>query len=242
MYRLYSWKFFLGVMNMFIKKLFSLILLGLFIQSVSPCVAGDLYLMFDIYPERKTKIHKEIVTRTGLGKKQPDNYHVTIASIKNIDEADHQSLEMFLKAELKKICKEDLKKGKTIEIEVQLKDAARYTVNRNKEKCPVALFFDITSLKKLRGINKSLSDKLTDSNSTYSAPSGKKYQFCADTKPGTYQPHITVADTGWVNKCSYTRDHIIGKLNEHIKAGKEQDKSGRGADGKWATKFLLTAQ
>lgn len=211
--------------------------------------ASDYYVKFNIYEGRQAQIYTEIVKNTGLHKPKADNYHVTLAKVENIDPRDMDSLEAFLKKELRITCQKminDYNKGTTgenpIQIEVQLSHADRYLVNRIHNHCPVVLYFSPTSSDLLKDINLRLSSKLTNPGK-YKSISGKNYTFCSDTVPGTYIPHITVADTNWCDtRATHNRDHIIGKLNDHINAGINQDKIGRDKNNRWKTQFILFAK
>lgn len=231
------------------KNITKIIILGQSVLLTSVSFASDCYVTFNINNTRQTQIHKDIVANTGLHKSQADNYHVTLARVENVDSRDIDSLKTFLKKELRVTCQKMIHDYNTtttgnnpINIEVQLLKADRYLVNRTYNNCPVVLYFDSTSTNLLQDINLRLSNKLTNP-AKYQSKSGKNYRFCPDTIPGTYTPHITVADTNWCNTtATHDRKHVIGKLNDHISTEKAKDKQGRDTNNKWRTKFLLTAK
>jgi 2'-5' RNA ligase len=197
------------------KRLFSYLAFGYLILFSLPCSAADVLITLYVCKERKHQIYDDVVKNTGLGKKGPDNYHVTIAQVKDVDPSDAGNLKAFLTKKLKEKCRSYLiKKGKNkgeIGIPVGLKHAGRYLVGgRTHHKCPIVLYLSPSSHEKMKDINRHLSQQLGHFK-------GKKhYKFAADVSPENYIPHMTIADTAYINNADANRNDVISKLNRNL--------------------------
>jgi len=187
---------------------FSFIFISLF---TTDSFADDLLIKFDIYPHRKVKIHNEIVKNTGLHKKEPDNYHLTVAMIKDVDPRDFSALSAFLKDAMK------LKRPDDIEIE--LKNFGCYDVGAHRKEVnnqPIVAYPDTKSYGDLIALNKYLYEHMK----SFKSPSGKKYTFFDETIPGTYKPHITIANTKHINDQKADRTDVLQKLMRNMEQHK----------------------
>jgi hypothetical protein len=194
--------------------LFSLMLVGLSAQ------ATDMFIKMEIFPSRKQKIFNEIVSHSGLAKPSEDNYHLTLAQITDAKgSAQGKKLKKFLLGELNEACKGSLDKENAI----ILKDvsAGRYTVNRKYNNCPIVLLTDEETGNILKNYNLILNKALAKFNTKYET----NFKMGDDLVPANYTPHITLADTSWINsKCQHSRDEIIGTLNKKITQAKQKNK------------------
>ncbi len=177
----------------------------------TPSFADDLLIKFDIYEHRKVKIHNDIVKNTGLHKKKHDDYHLTVALIKDVDTLDFEALSTFLKDALKVKYPDD--------IEIQLKDFKCYDVGSHRKERnnqPIVAYPDSESYDGLVALNKHLYQHMQ----TFKSQSGKKYTFFDETKPDTYKPHITIANTKYINDQKADRTDVIAKLTQNLKQHK----------------------
>jgi 2'-5' RNA ligase len=173
--------------------------------------ADDLLIKFDIYEHRKVKIHNDIVKNTGLHKKEPDNYHLTVALIKDVDPLDFKALSTFLK--------EALTLKRPDDIEIQLKDFGCYDVGSHRKEVnnqPIVTYPDAKSYGDLVALNKHLYEHMQ----TFKSPSGKKYAFFDETTPGTYKPHITIANKKYINDQKADRADVLAKLTRNLQQHK----------------------
>lgn len=181
-------------------------LLCLCTQVIHP---ADVVFTLAISKERQADIHANVVKYTGLGKTKPDNYHVTIAHVDNVHLKDKKALQGFLKSELKKI----VKNGKIWP--AQFVKGGRYVVGgRTYNNCPIVLYPSKGTAAILKTINAHLSNML----SHFKAPSKKVYKhFARDLQPIHFTPHITLANTIYINKVGADRDAVIGKIARNLK-------------------------
>jgi hypothetical protein len=194
--------------------LFSLIVLG---QSVQ---ATDMYIKMEIFPERQQKIYNEIVSYSGLAKAKKDNYHLTLAKIKDAQGIKNgQELRGFLIGELNQACRGTLNR----EHAIILKDvhAGPYTVNRHYDNSPIVLFPDPGTTGTLKNYNLILNKALAKFNESHRT----NFEMDNDLIPAKYAPHITLANARWINeKSKFKRKEIINTLNEKIEVAKQKNK------------------
>lgn len=197
-------------------------LFGLYTQIIYP---ADVLIKLIISKERQADIHANVVKYTGLGKTKPDNYHVTIAHVKNVDPKDKKALERFLKTELKKVVK-----NKIIWPAKFVKGGRYLMGGRTHDNCPIVLYPSKRTAIILKTINAHLSNTL----SNFKAPSKKVYKhFASDLQPISFTPHITLANTVYINNVGADRDAVISKIERNLKKyAKAQEKQKK--DGTYA--------
>lgn len=209
------------------KKIIALAAFSLQIFMTNSVPANDLYIKMDIFQGRQEKIYKEVVVESGLHKKSRDNYHLTLAQVEG--EKNNDDLRKYLVEELNKASKKDMNKDHAIQLgDVQ---PGRYTVNRNLNNCPIVLFPDQQTTTVLKGYNLALNNALAEFNKKNKTT----YKMGKDVQPNMYTPHITLADTNWINtKCTDskdkkfpdTRDFMIDKLQRNIDRCDQVKKQG----------------
>lgn len=200
------------------NRMFKYALLGLLTILPAKSFASDVYLLLGIEDSRKTHIHQNIVTKTGLHKSNPDNYHVTLACVEKVDPKDQSALKEYLKTQLKAkypnfVFDQGKKKGQ-FAMSVGLKKAERYLVGgRKHDHCPLVFYF----LPRHHDLLKEMNTFLALCLPGFKSPSGKKYsEFAHDQQPHNYIPHMTIANGKYIDGQKADRDEVIGKLNHNL--------------------------
>lgn len=198
--------------GIFMKKIIQKSLLSLILSYPVTVSAQEIVLMLDVSDTAKKGIYETLVTKTGLHKKSQDNYHVTVAWIKDVDSKDYKNL--------KKMMQEKLDHYKTLQqIEFEADHADRYLLGgREEDNCPVVLFPTKKSKEILDLINVNLETDLKSFTSSVS----RTYKFISEVKPENYQPHITLANTKHINEKKVDRDSSITMINKKIKGAGEK--------------------
>lgn len=101
------------------------------------------------------------------------------------------------------------------DVEIELKDFGCYDVGAHRKERhhqPIVAYPDSESYKDLKALNKHLSEHMQ----TFKSPSEKKYTFFDETMPGTYKPHITIANTKYINDKKADRTDVIAKLTRNL--------------------------
>lgn len=177
---------------------YSWIAIGTIMETIGYPLANDIVLTMDV--PQKQDIYNKFVAQTGLQKTAPDNYHVTVGWIKNVDPRDKIALSQYMKNKL----------ATYNNFPFTFSHADRYLVgNRTPNKCPLVLFPDQKSKQQFEAINFNLSNFLYN----FQSVSGKKYTFFDDVKPGTYTPHFTLANTHHIATHAIDRNAVISEIN-----------------------------
>lgn len=205
------------------KKLLSLAALTAQLFLSQNTYASDMYIKMEIFSGRQTKIYDDIVSHSGLAKSpedaKKDNYHLTLGQVVGANKAsDAKNLRKFLVQKLNAACAPDLNGDHAIILGDVT--AGRYTVNRNFHHCPLVLFPDQSTTDKLKAYNLVLNNALAE----YNRLNATSYKMGDDVTPANYTPHITLANTHWIDtKCKFTRDQIIPTLNKKIVTARQKD-------------------
>lgn len=188
----------------------SLVFIFLISTALNSGFASEIVLTFEMENNHlkggstNQDIYNKFVTKTGLHKERSDNYHVTVGWIKNIDPQDKDSLNKHMRNKLN-----SYKHKHTFVFD----HAGRYLVNRTPDRCPIVLFPDDETTNNLKKINVDLSTHLKN----YKSVSGNKYSFIDDIMPGTYTPHVTLANSKHIEAMKVDRDESIKKINGKLR-------------------------
>ncbi|OJW53418.1 MAG: hypothetical protein BGO67_01590 [Alphaproteobacteria bacterium 41-28] len=164
----------------------------------------DIIITYNLPPHKNQALFDNIVHNNIPGKANPDNYHVTLAWIKNVNPNDYP----LLQARLQAVANAHLPQATFTASAVR-----RYTVNRGHNACPLVLVPQPQEVANFKNIGLALFDEVHNFN----VANGTNYQSHLDLHPIVQDPHITLANTHFIQQNNLNRDQIINGINPIIR-------------------------
>jgi hypothetical protein len=165
--------------------------------------ANDLVIAYHIPHHKKHVLFQSLVQNAIPGKVVPDDYHVTLGIVRNVNNTDAGSL----RRELESISDTHLNNAT-----FTATAAKRYLVNRMPDRSPIVLSPRPEEIARFRGINVALHNHLQ----SYNTRMGKGYVFHGDTVPAAYDPHITLVNRHHIQHWALDRDQLLNRINTRL--------------------------
>lgn len=164
----------------------------------------DIVTAYHLSPQKKNELYDTYVRNRIPGKIKPDNYHITLSWVKNVQPKDH----FLLQKHLQKVAEQHFNSA-TFTVD----SIKRYAVNRGLNG-GLILTPKANEVKKFKVINQRLHTELHKFNVKHHS----NYVFHRDVQTPLFEPHITVANTSHIHKFGINRDQTIKDITVKIKA------------------------
>lgn len=164
----------------------------------------DIVTAYYLSPQKKNQLYNTYIRNSIPGKTKPDNYHITIGWVKNVQPKDH----FLLQQHLQKVAEKYFNSA-TFTVD----SIKRYVVNRGLNG-GLILTPKANEARKFKVINQRLHTELHKFNVKHHS----NYVFHRDVQTPLFEPHITVANTSHIHKFGINRDQTIKDITVKIKA------------------------
>jgi hypothetical protein len=164
----------------------------------------DLVISYSIPSKKRQVLFQDVVKGSIAGKTRPDDYHITLGWVKNVDSSDYA----VLRNHLNNIASTYLDQRTTFTAAA----AKPYLVNRTANRCGVVLTPKPQEAARFKNINKALHQELKH----YNQHTGNTYAFHKDLLPLAYVPHISLATTNHIQSLNLNRNRLIRQINSKI--------------------------
>jgi 2'-5' RNA ligase len=164
----------------------------------------DIVTAYHLSPHKKNELYDTYVRNRIPGKIKPDNYHITLSWVKNVQPKDH----FLLQKHLQKVAEQYFNSA-TFTVD----SIKRYAVNRGLNG-GLVLTPKANEVRKFKIINQRLHRELQKFNTKHQC----NYGFHRDVEALNFEPHITVANTSHIHNFGINRDQTIKDIILKIKA------------------------
>ena len=165
----------------------------------------DVVIAYHLSTQKKQELYGKYVVNMIPGKTRPDNYHVTLGWVQNVQPKHHN----LLQTRLQKIADQQLASA-TFSVD----SLKKYLVHRQPNQSPLVLTPKASEIGKLKLINQILYKELQKFN----AQNKCNYKFHRDVEKNTFEPHITISNNNHITKHGINRDQTIRIVTQKIKA------------------------
>lgn len=188
------------------SKILSFLILIVFSlpETLSAMEKDDLVVAYRLPPQKNWALFQRVVRGVIPGKVMPEDYHITLAVVKDVKWSDAGLLRHNLES-IARIYRNKATFSPTL--------AKKYLVNRRPEKSSIVLAPKAEEVAELKTINKALHDALQ----VYNTQMGKEYVFHRDLLPKTYDPHLTLANKQFIKRNALDRDQLINRINTKLR-------------------------
>ena len=172
-------------------------------KTTLPKKTQDIVTAYHLSPQKKNELYNAYVRNCIPGKVIPDNYHITLGWVENVQPKDHS----LLKKHLQKTA-EQYYNSATFTVN----SIKRYTVNRGTNG-GLILAPKPNEVRKFQIINQRLYAELQKFNKEHRC----NYKFHRDVEVLKFEPHITIANTSHIHQFGINRDQIIKDITVKIR-------------------------